>query len=226
MFLKRIFILISFIFLLNIAILSNNINNDDLIADKIHNILIEEYDKYENTTLEERMILKFGRKAFFESVNIWRENYKNIENIKITLHPQLEKMAKIVDQRLPQENSSHFREMLTELTFLSYKNLQLYFIAVKEYLIVNKLTPDNIVKETIDKSIAMPKFFYQKMEMYDREEFLKNQIRKTIRDERVKIRLSFYAFAFDFFNKIRKKIIAKDIERMKEMMNKKNTNPL
>lgn len=218
---KKIFIFILIIF----SFFVYSQNEDEAIANRIHDILIEEYDKYENATIEEKIILKFGRKAYFESVKLWRENYSNIENIKITLHPQVEKMAKIVDKNLPEEQSNYFRSLLTELTFLAYKNLQLYFLAVKDYLKENKLSSNDVKKETIDIAIAMPKFFNLKIEMYDREEFLKNEIREIMNKKEVKYKLAFYAFAFDYFNKIRKKIIAKDIERMKETMEKyKNKN--
>ncbi len=212
--------LIIFFCLLNFPAYSQT--EDDFIADKIYRILIEEYDKYENTTFEERFVLKIGRKAFMDSIEIWKANFKNIDKIVIVLHPSLEHMAKKGEENLSPERAAYFRSLLAEITFLSYKNLQIFYIAVKDYLNENKLKSNAVTKEIIDISISMPKFFYIKMDMYDREEFIKTDIRAILDEGKLKYKLSFYAFAFDFLNKIRKKIVKKDIERMKSRMEQLN----
>ncbi|MBN2547204.1 MAG: hypothetical protein JXB50_15485 [Spirochaetes bacterium] len=207
---------IIFFCLFNFLIFSQT--DDDLIVGKIYQILVEEYDKYENTTFEERLVLKFGRKAFMESIDIWKKNYKNLDQIEIILHPRLEHMAKTAEENLAAERAEYFRNLLVELTFLSYQNLQIFYLAVKDYLIEHDLNQNDISKKIIDTSISMPKFFYIKMDMYDREEIIKTDIRAIMDEGKIKYKLAFYAFAFDFLNKIRKKIIKKDIERMKVRM--------
>ena len=75
---KRCFILISFIlclFLTHAATLPEN----EAVADRIKDVLLESYDNYEGFNFKERLVLKFGKRTFIDCVTLWRENYTNIE---------------------------------------------------------------------------------------------------------------------------------------------------
>ena len=195
--------------------------NDDLLVDKIQQFLITEYDNYKNRTFIEKLVLKLGKSAFIDNVQIWKNNYKNLNSMKIILHPKLEDIAIICDKNLDINESRKFRNLLEELTLIGYKNLQLYYIAVKDYLLVNNKKINDINKDLIDEALCQIKYYEEKIKLYDREEIVKNKIREIMNEKRVKGKLLFYIFAFDFFNKIRKGIIEKDMQKMLEKINKK-----
>lgn len=207
------------IFLILLTIILNNIySNDKDVADRIATVLIEEYDNYRDRTFTEKLVLKFGKKAFIDSVLIWKVNFRTIDSIEIKLHYQLEKMAKISDDNLSLDESEKFRELLKRLTYLGYKNLDLYYRAVKEYLDNNKnfLNQADISIETIDDAISNNKYFTEKKKLYFDEEMIKNEIRLFFDNRKIKYKISFYSFAFEFFDKIRRQIIAKDLKKIEE----------
>lgn len=198
--------------------------NDDLIVNKISLVLIEEYDKYENFTPLEKLVLKIGRNAYIDNINIWQKNYNNIDKIKIELHPKLNHMATIVDKNLEKKDADYFRSLLEELTFLGFKNLDMYYLSVKEYLENNNLTYLDINAKLIENSTNNIKYYNFKKELYAKEEDIKNEIQKIMKYDKVKYKLAFYSFAFNFLNKIRVKIIQRDMERMSKLINEKGKN--
>ncbi len=214
---NKIFIII-FLLIISISIFSIQNADDDLIVNKISQMLIEEYDKYANYTFLEKLVLKIGRTTYVDNINIWQKNYTDIDNIKIKLHPKLEDMAKIVDKNLEADRAKYFRKLLEELTFLGFKNLQIYYYSVKEYLNNNKLTYLDINIKLIDDSCNI-KFYNTKKELYAREDIIKNEIREFMKDEKLKHKMAFYSFAFKFLNKIRIKIIEKDMKKMLDRIN-------
>lgn len=218
---KSILLIFFFILTSSYYIFSSEQSIDDLIVDKIHQFLIKEYDNYKDRTFTEKMVLKFGKKAFIDNVRIWKDNYKNLDSMKIVLHPILEKIAVVCDKNLEEDKSKYFRSLLEELTKLGYKNLQIYYTAVKDYLVINNKKIDDINKELIDDAVCLLRYYEEKTKLYEREEIVKNEIRAIMTEKKVKFKLAFYIFAFDFFNKIRKGIIEKDMQRMLEKINQK-----
>ena len=216
-------IIYNFLFLILIFPLypEQNINNN-LIVNRISQVLIEEYDKYEDFTALEKLVLKIGRSTYIDNINIWLKNYNNIDNIKIVLHPKLNHMANIVDKNLDKNEADHFRELLEELTFLGFKNLDMYYLSVKEYLENNSLTYMDINAKLIENSTNNIKYYNFKKELYAKEDNIKNEIQKIMKYDKVKNKLAFYSFAFKFLNKIRIKIIQKDMDRMLLLINEKN----
>ena len=114
-------------------------------------------------------------------------------------------------------------ENFVELTLLAYKNLQIYFIALKDYLKKNNI--DEIDISVVDKSLTDMKYFDQKNELYKSEAEIKSNIRLYFNNKKIKYRVSFYSFAFDFFDKIRVKIIEKDMASMLKKINEQKFNP-
>ncbi len=209
-FMIRFTIIIVTAFLVNLALFSN----DDLVVSKMADILIEEYQKYEDKTFMEKFVLKLGKNAYIDSVTIWKNNYKNIDNLDIKLHRQLENSAKIADKRLPADSAEYYRNLLRRLTYLGYMNLQMYFNAVKD----KGLTAEEISIETIDDSVSNAQFYNEKVKLYNEENEIKNKIREFYDLKEIKYHISFYAFAFNFFDKIRKGIIEKDMKKMNEKL--------
>ncbi len=217
---------INIIYLFLILFITTQINavpnsNNDLIVKKIAQVIIEEYDKYQNYTFLEKLVLKMGKSTYVDNINIWQKNYNNIDNIKIELHPKLEDMVKIADKNMETKDAEHFRNLLEQLTFLGFKNLQIFYLSVKEYLKKNNLTHIDINIQLIDDSLCNINFFNTKKELYAKEDIIKSEIQKMMKEDNVKYKFTFYSFAFKFLNKIRNKIIQKDMEKMLIKINEK-----
>jgi hypothetical protein len=193
----------------------------DLIATRIHDVLVKEYDNYKDKSFIERIILKLGKSTYIDNIRIWRDNYRNIDDIKIKLHPKMEDMAAISEKYLDPATSKRFRNLLEELTRLGFKNLQLYYNSTEEYLKNNNLTYNSINIDIINEAQCNLKYFELKKKLYSREDEVKKEIRKIMDDKRIKYKLGIYIFAFDFFNKIRTEIINKDLEKMQKKIDEK-----
>jgi hypothetical protein len=207
---KTVIIIMLFIFAVSLSFTLN----DDLIASNIADVMIKEYDNYKNKSYIEKMILKMGKKAYVESVLDWKEKYKNLGTVRIKLHPTIHYIVSVGDKHLPPEKASYFSYMFENITMLAYDNLQTMYLAVKDYLTQKKLSEDKIDLPLIVEATIQPKYYKMKIDMYNKEDYLKKQIRETMTSDELKYRLGFYVFAFDFFNKLRDGIIKKDIEMM------------
>ena len=219
---KKIFL---FLFILNIGSIhsqeTGNSANDDNIVQKIHDILIKEYGNYKDKSLKERIVLILGKKAFIDSINTWENNYKNLDEMPIVLNTHMEDMAQIAEKYGDHEQSHQFRNLLVNLTKLGFRNMQMYYIAVKEYLTDNKMDSSEIDINLIDNSLANLKFFEMKKSLYDEEEKTKKEMLEIMYSKKLKFRMAFYIFAFNFFNDIREKVIERDLARMKKNIENK-----
>ena len=215
---KKIFFFIIILAFLGITAHSQEIN-DEKIVNKIYNLLIEEYDKYKDKTWIEKAVLKLGRSAYIDSITIWKNNYNKLDTIKISLHPKLEHISEVADKNIEKDRADYFRSLLKELTLMGFKNLQIYFISTKEYLDLNNLTYNDITIDTIDNSLCNIKYYEEKKTLYEKENVVKSEIQTIMSEGKLKTKLAFYSFAFKFFNKIRVKIIERDMERMFKKIN-------
>lgn len=204
------FAVLTLIFLINFNLFSN----DDLLVAKMADVLIKEYQKYEDKTFMEKFVLKLGKNAYIDSVILWRDNYKNIDDLNIKLHRQLENSAKIADKYSSSDYAEYYRNLLKKLTLLGYKNLQMYYTAVKD----KGYTDADITIEAIDESVSNVEYYNKKVNLYNEEDEIKNKIREFYELKEIKYHISFYAFAFNFFDKIRKGIIEKDMKKMNEKL--------
>ena len=121
---------------------------------------------------------------------------------------------------LTYDENLDFRKNFESLTLLAYKNLQIYYIALKDFLKDNPSTEINI--KTIDDSLTDIKYYDEKTKLYESEAEIKSNIRYYFNNKKIKYKVSFYAFVFEFFDDIRKKIIKKDMEKMLQKINFKN----
>ncbi|MCK4796134.1 MAG: hypothetical protein KAT05_02065 [Spirochaetes bacterium] len=217
---KSYFIII--LLLITIPFYATNHINDDLIVNKISLVLIKKYDNYKNKTLLEKIVLKLGKNAFVDSVKIWEINYKDLDKIIIKLHPKLEYMALKGEKYLEIERAKYFRNLLDDLTLLGYENLQIYYIVIKEYLNEHNYNFNDINIDLIDEAVCQPEYYQEKKALYEKEDLIKEEIRIILREGKLKHKLALYSFAFDFFNKIRKKVIAKDLAKMLAKINSTN----
>jgi hypothetical protein len=190
--------------------------DDDSIVEKIYEVLVKEYDNYKDKSFEEKLVLKLGKKTFIKSINIWKDNYKNLNDIKIILDYHLENMALIVQKNSDEEKAKRFRELLENLTKLGYKNMQLYFYAVKDSLFAQNVGVNEINVVFIDDALCNKKYFEMKKTLYDEERKTKKEILEIMNDKKLKYKMAFYIFAFNFLNNIREKIITRDLERMEQ----------
>lgn len=206
---RNIFILLITIFIVNIL----PAESDDILVHNIAEVLIKEYDNYQDKTFLEKMVLKYGKKTFIDSVRSWELNYKNLDEMKIKLHPTIENIVKVGDKNLSPENAIYFRSLFENLTLLGFKNIQIYYESTKKYL--SKYGDQEVTIHVIDEASIEPEFYELKVKLYDEEKITKNEIRKMFRNEKIKYKLAFYSFAFDFLDKIRTSIEDKNIEKMK-----------
>ena len=216
---KKFFI---FIFLLiSIFAFSQNVTDSEIVA-QIAQELIAEYDNYKDKSFTERLVLKLGKRAFIDSVRAWQRDYENVRTMPIKLHYQLNKMASIVDGCADEATSKRFRELLTELTRIGYLNLDIYYRAVRKNVDNNggNLT-GNVSLAMIDYAVADATFYQEKIEMYDEEQRIKDEMRVIMKQKNIKNKIAFYSFAFEFFDKIRVKVIAADLEKVRANMDKK-----
>lgn len=198
------------------------IRGDDRIAEQIEILLVRSYGEYKDTTFLERIVLDLGKDTFVKSVETWRINYQNIDALEIKLHPQLKRLSEKIYRYETLETALKFENSLKDLTFLGFKNLDIYLKAVKE----GNVCADMLTLEVLDSLVANPKFFLLKKELYKREEDLKKEIRGILASDKVKKHVGLYLFFFDFLNGIREKIIKKDLAKTYELIklkqNKKN----
>ena len=217
---KKNIIVCFFIFcisLINAEILPQN----DAVATRIKNILIDGYDNYEGFNFKERLVLKFGKRTFIDCVTLWHQNYTNIENIEIKLHYQLRNLSEKVFKYESYEKATRFKEALEELTFLGFCNVDLYYKA----LLKTENLPEMFTTDEIDDALANPEFFLLKKQLYEKEEDLKQEIRSHLASKECKNKLGLYLFFFDFVNKIRVGIIKKDIEKSYKAILEKQKKP-
>lgn len=205
----KIKIIIAFFILCISFINAENLPKNDAVAERIKVVLIESYDNYEGFNFQERLVLKFGKRTFIDSVTSWRQNYADLEAIEIKLHYQLKKLSDKVFQYESQEKAEQFKKALEELTFLGYRNVDLYYRA----LLKTENLPALFTTNDIDDALANPEFFLLKKQLYKKEETLKQEIRSHLTSKECKNKLGIYLFFFDFVNKIRVGIIEKDIEK-------------
>lgn len=191
-----------------------------LIVNKLAQLLIQDYDCYKNKTFLEKMILKFGRSAFVDSVNIWKDNYLYIDRLKIKLHPRLDSLVQKVNKYSNYQTSQRLKDLLEQLTHLAYKNLQFYYIAILES--DKNISSDKLTVEIVTTAITNSKFYSLKRDLYAKEDKIKLEVKEIISSKKLKHKLSFYNFVFDFLNKIRTGIIEKDLEKMRLQIIGKN----
>lgn len=216
---KKIFVLI--IFILPLTAFAQNVTDGQIVG-QIADLLISEYDNYKDKSFTERLVLKLGKRAFIDSVRAWQRDYPNVRTMPIKLHYQLAKMASIVDGCADEPTAKRFRGLLTELTRIGYLNLDIYYRAVRKSVDNNggNLT-GNITLDMIDYAVADAAFYQEKIEMYDEEQCIKDEMRLIMKQKGIKNKIAFYSFAFEFFDKIRVKVIAADLEKVKANIDKK-----
>jgi hypothetical protein len=212
---KYFFRILIFIFAINLVNpLASAESKDDQIVNKICMIFLREYNNFKDKSAIEKIILRMGRKAYVENLDLWKKNYNDIDNIQFSLHPIMEQMAKIMDRSVEPEKAKHFRNLLEDLTKIAFKNMQIYYLSIKEYLADNNLSCDSIELNIFADALAKKKFYDQKMKLYDEEYKVENEIGTMMKEKDVKFKMFFYSYAFDYFINIRKKIIDQEITDM------------
>jgi len=213
---KRIFIFIAYFnFIFGLHSIENQ---DDLIVDRICFIFQREYDNYKDKSAIERILLKMGRKAYIDNLLLWKENYQDITNIKFSLHPIMEQMAKIMDKYADPEKAARFRDLLEDLTKIAFKNMEIYYLSLKEYINENYLTPDDIELNIFTDALAKKKFYDEKIKLYDEEFKIEEELGPMMKEKKVKYKMLFYSFAFDFFVNIRRQIIDQETKDMQQKL--------
>lgn len=198
-------------FILNIFSLHCLGSINDKIADRLVELLIKSYGEIDNLNLIEKIVIDLGRGAFEDNVRIWRNNYQDINGINIRLHSQFIRMADRVRKYGRENDALMLEECLRELTFLGYKNIDYYYRAL---LLSDKDFSDaDFTIEDVDYAVSNPLFYDLKLDLYERERILKEEIRGIISSEHLKSKMRFYITVFDFLNKIRDKIIEADLEK-------------
>lgn len=136
--------------------------------EQLTRLLIEVYDKQEEYTVLERMVLKFGRSAYIDNIMLWKEQYKNIDELEIELHPRLVKLTEKVRNCAGAERAERLYLLLEELSMLGFKNLNLYYLALLELEFGFSL--EELDWEFMDRVMSSRRFCLLKLEIYSREE--------------------------------------------------------
>ena len=213
------FIVLFFVVFISISLHSYDLS-DDILVEKISEILIKEYDNYKDRSFIEKTILKLGKPAFIDSVKNWTKNYKNLDQMQLKLHPKIEDILNISNKYLTDDENREFRKNFEDLTLIAYYNLQIYYISLKEYLSYNNKSDFDI--NILDEALMNIRYFDEKKKLYEKEDKIKANIRNYFNNKKIKYKISFYAFVFDFFDKIRVRIVKKDMDKMLEKINERN----
>lgn len=212
--LKRVIVFITTIL---VTITLHGTVSEKEAIERLTELLIEVYDRQEEFTVLERMVLKFGRAAYIDNVMLWKEQYKNIDELEIELHPRLVKLTERVNECAGTERAARLYLLLEELTMLAFKNLDLYYLALLEQEF--NFTLGELNWEFMDGIMSSRRFCRLKLELYSREREVKREIKAIIGAPDLKRALSFYNFVFDFLNKIRDSIVEKDLVRIRAILN-------
>lgn len=206
---RKLILYTIFLVSVNTAGFCGDIYEDTVLADRLQYLLKKEYTNYKNKSLIERIIMELGKKAFFESVDDWRKNYQAVEKVNVKIHPQLEELASNIRKHEEESVSNEFRVLLTELTRMGYRNIDMYYVAVRSSDV--KYNTAEITLADVDEAMVNPVFFLKKKGLYEEEREIKKRMREIMTGKRVKGKLGIYLFAFDFLNKIREDVIEKDL---------------
>lgn len=214
---KKIYLIVFLFYLCSNTVYSTP---DDILVHNISEVLIKEYDNYKDKSFSERFVLSLGKKAFIESVKNWEINYKNLSNMPIKLHPQIEIILAKSEKSLDNDTQNQFRGLFVSLTRIAYDNLQDYYNSLKDSL-GNDLTKP-ITITMIDDALSCQKFYDIRLKSFETEENVKQNIRKIFKDERVKFKLSFYLFVFDYFDGIRVNVVKQYLLKTEKNVKEKN----
>jgi hypothetical protein len=195
--------------------LFSEVLDDAKIVETISDIFLKEYDNYKDKAFVEKVVLKMGRKAYIDNMSLWRANFSDISKIKFSLHPIMEQMARTMEKHSDEGKGTHFRTLFIDLTRVAFKHFNIYYLAIKEYLIENNLSYNDIKLSIFADALAKDKFYNEKVKLFDEELSIEKEIALMMKEKKVKYRMAFYAFVFDFFIDMRKKVIdteAKDMQ--------------
>lgn len=195
--------------------------NNDIIADSLRSVLIETYGSMKDLTFTERFVIDLGKSTFYSNVNIWHDNYEDISKIEVKLNGQLVRLTEKIYKYSDVKTGDNFKSLLKNLVFLGYKNLDLYYKAIIATDRAYDIT--DITLDDVDYAVSNPVFMSLKIGLYDEERIIKSAIRDIMVSDKIKNKIGFYIFVYDFLNKIRESIIEKDIESMKLRMKKNNS---
>ena len=207
----RILIFIS-TFLIPFFLFSYSDEDKAIIAERLAVVLIKEYSNIKGLTLLEKIVMEISRGTFNDSIHIWKENYENIEEISVSLHPQLRRLikkARLHDELIAEE----LEDLLRHLTFLGFKNIDTYYQALLEY--DKAFAIESFPLKVVDEALQNENAWAFRLKLYEDERNTKIAIRSILTRKQLKSKLSFYLFAFDFLNTIREKIIEADIVNRK-----------
>ncbi len=226
--LVRTFLILTFFLSSLLVVSTNNINienttfnrvSDDEVVKHIAHSIKEDYKNMKDKTFQEKMIIQAGQKSFFSSLDIWIDNYKEIEKIDTSPKGHLLNMSSAGWKYLDNDEALRFEGNLMELTFLGYQNLDLFYRAVKSHLTEKSILNINYISVTlIDEAITKEVYYNEKLDLYRKERIVKKEIEDTLNSKELRYRLGFYLFAFRFLNNIREKIIEKDIKKMNQII--------
>jgi len=196
-------------------------NIDAEVVERVHFIFLREYDNVKDKGAIEKIVLRMGRKAYIDNLNLWKENYSDLSKINFVLHPIMQQMVKIVDRNLEPEKAMIFRKDLEGLTKIGFMHFQIYYLSLKEYVIENKMDPALIELNIFADALAKEKFVNEKLKLFDEELKVEEEIALMMKEKKVKYKIAFYSFAFKFFTDMRKNIINNEKKDMQAKLEEK-----
>ncbi|MBN2547312.1 MAG: hypothetical protein JXB50_16030 [Spirochaetes bacterium] len=211
---------------ISILILLTFINNflpgasftDKEIADQIVKSLEENYDKKECDSAFEKLLMDINKKSYLKLLNGWKKFYYDITLVQFDNEPVLNEITNILEKNTDNRKVEEFKKLIYELKFICLENIKLYFNAVQE----NAL-PENIEEidcNFIDHCMLNFKYYNLQKNLYNREFYIKDNIKRILSDKRVKIRLGFYIFIFELAAKQREKTVKRLLDNYLVQLNK------
>ena len=201
----RIFTLFFIIFILIFRGKASISCDDNELAVKIAEVLIENYDKKTSDTILEKVIHSLSRKSYINMLEIWKKNFMDISKTEFKIDPSLNQLFRIIEKNLPEDQSIYFRSLFYRMMMLTLENFQLYFNAVKEYSV--RIELNEITDEIIDQSLNNLKYYRIQTKLYSEEKEITSSIRTIMFNPAVKNKIGFYIFVFDLLMKYRNNTI-------------------
>jgi hypothetical protein len=200
---KKILLLLAFISLTKIY--PDTIYNDNELVKRIAIILVENYDKKPAHSLLEKIIMIAAKKTYIKMLNIWKEKHDDVYSVKFDIDPKIQKIINVVKKNVSCDESDAFNKYVHDLMMLTLLNFNLYLDALKDNMTNQSL--NEITCGYIDECLSIKKHYDIQENLYQKEIFLKNEIRRIMTEPKLKIKLEFEIYFFDLVNKIREQSI-------------------
>jgi hypothetical protein len=184
---------------------------DQALANRIVELLTENYDKQPVDTAMEGIIKQAGKKSYNKLLQDWLEYRASMDTYNPEIEPAYNGLLRTLKKEVP-EDQPVFAGYIGNLTMLTMGNFQLIFEALQ--LHGSGIPLHQLDTEEVDASLRQGDFPTRQRELLAQEEIIKKAIRQIITQPAVEGKLGFYIFFFDQIARTRQKTIDKMLNSM------------